>query len=97
MRIHDVIVKPVITEKGLSQGAQGLYVFEVNLKANKHMIKEAVEKLFNNVTVSSVRTVTTEGKKRRVGRRMMNKKSPNVKKAYVHLSKGKIDIIPNSQ
>ena len=97
MRIHNVIIKPIITEKALSQTARGLYVFEVDVKANKHMIKETIEKIFKDITVASVKTMVTHGKQKRVGRRMKTKQSPDTKKAYIYLSKGKIDIIPSSQ
>lgn len=93
MRINQVLIKAKITEKGLDKVKDSVYLFEVNRKANKHQIKEAVEKLFK-VVVDEVKTTIRKGKKRRVGRRMKTKKLPAKKLAYVKLKKGKIDIFP---
>ncbi|MEO8452865.1 MAG: 50S ribosomal protein L23 [Gemmatimonadota bacterium] len=55
--LHNTVIKPLITEK--SSAAYQLrkeYAFVVNPDANKHQIREALEKLFG-VTVTSVRTM----------------------------------------
>lgn len=92
MRIHDVIKRPLITEKAMT-GSGNVYAFEVDMSANKHQIKEAVEKLFK-VEVRAVKTLIRKGKTRRVGRRMKSKAMPDMKKAYVTVTKGTIDIVP---
>ncbi len=56
MRTEDVIVAPVITEKSNSGLQEGKYTFEVNKKATKIEIAEAVEKLFE-VKVLKVNTI----------------------------------------
>jgi large subunit ribosomal protein L23 len=64
---HQVILRPVITEKGTHQSTHenhNAYAFEVNLLANKDQIKHAVEELFG-VRVLKVRTQMRQGKKRR--------------------------------
>ena len=60
-------------------------VFEVDPKANKLEIKEAVEKLFN-VKVLKVRTIKVKGKRRRLGR--LEGKEKDWKKAIVTLRPG---------
>jgi large subunit ribosomal protein L23 len=61
------------------------YVFEVDKRANKHVIKQAIEGAFK-VKVDSVRTMIMPGKLRRMGRN--EGKSPTWKKAIVRLKKG---------
>jgi large subunit ribosomal protein L23 len=62
---HQVIIRPLITEKGTHQSAhRHAYPFEVNLWANKDEIKVAVEEMFN-VRVKKVRTMNMLGKRRR--------------------------------
>ena len=67
----------------------------MDCKANKNQIKEAVEVLFN-VHVSSIKTLIRKGKVKRVGSKMKLKTRPNVKKAFVTISEGKIDVIPKA-
>jgi large subunit ribosomal protein L23 len=60
-----VIIKPLITEKtNHQQNVRNTYAFEVQLDANKHQIKNAVESLYN-VKVLDVRTQVRKGKPRR--------------------------------
>jgi large subunit ribosomal protein L23 len=63
------------------------YVFEVDKKANKQMIKQAAEKLFK-VKVEDVRTMIVPGKTRRMGR--YEGKTATWKKAIVRLKKGEV-------
>ncbi len=66
MRPEDIIIAPIITEKS-SMGIQdGRYTFEVNKKATKIQIANAVEKLFE-VKVLKVNTVSVKGKEKRMG------------------------------
>jgi len=70
--------------------AQGKYAFEVAEEANKHQIKQAVEKAFR-VKVMAVNVMTVPGKTKRVGRRMVL--TPSHKKAIVTLKAGdKIEL-----
>ncbi|NLM33831.1 MAG: 50S ribosomal protein L23, partial [Clostridiales bacterium] len=46
MNSHDIIRKPVITEKSMAAMAEKKYTFIVNIKANKSQIKRAVEEVF---------------------------------------------------
>ena len=67
MFAEDIIIKPVLTEKGYDGIADKKYAFIVKKDANKTEIKLAVEKLFG-VQVASVNTVTCKGKLKRMGR-----------------------------
>lgn len=63
----DVLKRPIITEKSTDLSAEGQYVFEVDMTANKMQIKDAVEKIFD-VDVIAVNTMVVKPKKRRVYR-----------------------------
>ena len=58
---HDIIRKPVITEKSMAAMAENKYTFIVHISANKSQIKRAVEEVFN-VKVADVKTSRTMGK-----------------------------------
>ena len=78
-----IIKSHIVTERSTSlKEANNEYVFEVDKKANKHVIKTAVEKAFN-VKVDSVRTIVMPGKLKRMGR--FEGKTPVWKKAIVRL------------
>ena len=64
---YDVILKPVITEKSMRLMAENKYTFLVHPEANKQMIKEAVEKMFEGTSVARVNTMNIPGKKKRRG------------------------------
>lgn len=66
MDLHDVIRRPLVTEKGTDMMADGKYVFEVDPRANKTQIKQAVEAMFD-VKVRKVNTSRVPGKLRRRG------------------------------
>jgi len=85
VHLYEVLRRPLITEKGTSLQAQGKYAFEVASGANKHQVKDAVEKAFK-VKVTAVNTITVHGKRRRVGRRIVL--THPWKKAIVTLSPG---------
>jgi large subunit ribosomal protein L23 len=82
---HQVILKPLVTEKGMHQSeAHNQYTFQVNPAATKTDVRNAVEKLFE-VKVTKVVTQHRRGKPRRykftIGR------TKNWKKAIVTLPK----------
>lgn len=84
--LHDIVLRPLVTEKSSNlQQTENLYVFQVAYDANKHQVKDAVERLFG-VRVEDVRTVRVRGKVKRFGR-YYGKRS-NWKKAYVKLQEG---------
>jgi large subunit ribosomal protein L23 len=60
-----IIIRPLVTEKSTHQQAtRNTYAFEVDKRADKTQIKQAVEKLYD-VKVVDVRTLTRKGKSRR--------------------------------
>lgn len=95
MKINQVLVRPVLTEKATGLVRKQVYTFEVNKKSNKHQVKEALKKLYD-VEVEKVRIVMRKGKEKRVGRLMKSKMTPGLKIAYVTLSRGKIDLFPQA-
>ncbi len=88
----DLIIKPIVTEKGSLLLEQNKYVFEVVKKATKPEIKAAIQSLFD-VKVVKVNTLIPPRKKRRVGKFVGFK--PQHKRAIVTLNAGdKIDLFP---
>jgi large subunit ribosomal protein L23 len=90
--IHQILVEPHITEnstKNMVKSVKGVqiynYVFKVNIDANKHEIRDAIEKRFA-VKVDDVRTLIVRGKIKRV--RVVAGKKSNWKKAYIKLQPG---------
>ena len=81
---HDVILRPVLTEKGYDGIEEKRYVFEVAISANKTEIKQALEAVFEGIKVEKVNTVRTIGKMKRQGR--TQGRTAEIKKAYVILA-----------
>ena len=85
--VHDILVRPLITEKNTMLMERGKYGFEVHRQATKIQIREAVEKTFN-VKVRAVNTMNMPRKERRRGRRYGQ--VPGWKKAIVTLQPGDV-------
>jgi large subunit ribosomal protein L23 len=86
MNLHDVLLRPLVTEKGMTKKeSERTLCFHVAKDANKIQVKQAVEKLFN-IKVEEVRTANFEGKLRRRGR--FTGYRSDWKKAYVKLLPG---------
>lgn len=83
MNAYDIIRRPVITEKSMNEMADKKYTFIVDINANKHQIKEAVEEVFK-VKVDKVNTIKMMGKMKRMGR--YEGRRPGYKKAIVKLT-----------
>jgi large subunit ribosomal protein L23 len=96
--MSNIIKKPIFTEKATAANEQGTFVFEVDRKANKIQIKNAVDKMYG-VNVVNVRTQTYGGGKSSV--KYTNKgivEQPNrvTKKAIVTVATGEtIDLFNN--
>jgi len=89
-----ITLKPRMSEKTYAQSQDGVFVFDVDMDANKHQIAAAVASTYD-VTVTKVNIVVAKGKvKRRYSklRKYETGKRSNVKKAYVTLKEG--DSIP---
>ena len=63
MRAHDIIKRPILTEKSYAGIANKIYTFEVARDANKVEIRKAIEEIFS-VSVASVNTVSVKGHKK---------------------------------
>ena len=87
---HDIILRPVLTEKGYEGIEEKRYVFEVAISANKTEIKQALETVFEGIKVEKVNTVRTIGKMKRQG--LHEGRTAEVTKAYVKLAE---DSKPN--
>ena len=90
---HDIILKPVVSEKSYALSDMGQYTFVVAPNANKVQIKQAIEEIFK-VKVKNVNTLNRAGKRTRTrtgyGRRA------NEKRAIVTVAEGQsIDIFGN--
>ena len=80
---YNVIIRPLVTEQGMHfANVKSAYSFQVNRKANKTQIKNAVERIYG-VKVDKVRTANRLGKQRRKGRTMGT--TASWKKAVVYL------------
>jgi len=84
MNLYDVIKKPLVSEKAESLRANNCYVFEVDVNANKTLVKQAIRKIFG-VTPLKVNTLVSrsdaKANKFNIGY------TKRLKKAYVFLNK----------
>jgi len=98
MKLSEILVKPVLTEKANNQQEKlRRYAFKVNRKANKLEIKKAVEE-FYGVSVTDVNTVVVPGKNKarftKAG--FIKGVKPAYKKAYITVAEGEtIDLYAN--
>lgn len=67
MEARDVILRPVVTEASMAGMDDKRYTFDVNTKASKLQIKDAIEEIFD-VKVANVNVMNLKGKKKRMGR-----------------------------
>ena len=90
VQYYDVILKPIVTEKSMAAMGEKKYTFLVHTEANKTMIKEAIEKMFEGTKVKSVNTMNLDGKTKRRG--MTFGKTAASKKAIVKLTEDSQEI-----
>lgn len=90
VQYYDVILKPIITEKSMNAMGEKKYTFLVHPEANKTMIKDAVEKMFEGTEVKSVNTMNLDGKRKRRGTTVG--RTAKSKKAIVALTENSKDI-----
>ena len=90
VQYYDVILKPLVTEKSMNGMADKKYTFLVHPEANRTMIKEEVEKMFEGTKVKSVNTMNQSGKTKRRG--MTYGKTAKQKKAIVTLTEDSKEI-----
>ena len=89
MNAHDIILRPVITQKSTNLMDDKKYTFDVLLTATKTQVRNAVEKIFD-VKVKSVNIMNVRGKDKRVGRYFG--KTARRRKAIVTLTDDSNDI-----
>ncbi|GEK34078.1 50S ribosomal protein L23 [Kurthia sibirica] len=89
MEARDIIKRPVITEQSSAAMAEQKYTFDVDTRANKTEVKDAVELIFG-VKVEKVNIMNIKGKYKRVGKfgGYKNKR----RKAIVKLAEGEIEL-----
>ncbi len=85
MNPHQIVIRPLITEKNTNLMQLGKYSFEVDRNATKPQIRRAIEVLFS-VKVTAVHTMNVRGKMRRRGRETGY--TADWKKAVVTLAPG---------
>ena len=81
--LHDIIIKPIVTEQSMAETEKKKYVFQVAVDANKIEIRKAVEEIFG-VQVLSVNTINVPGKEKRMG--VHTGRRSATKKAIVRLT-----------
>ena len=87
MRIQEIIRRPLITEKSsLQRESTNVLTLEVDMRANKLLVKDAVEKAFD-VTVVDVNILIMAAKTSRRGSAIRIRR-PKWKKAVVTLQTG---------
>ncbi|MDR2538207.1 MAG: 50S ribosomal protein L23 [Bifidobacteriaceae bacterium] len=92
--LHDVLLRPVVSEKSYNRIDQGKYTFVVDPKTTKSQVKKAVEKVFG-VKVTKVNTLNRIGKTYRT--RFGTGKRKNIKHAIVTLAPGQMIDVFGSQ
>ena len=93
MTAHEIIIRPIVSERSYSEMEENKYTFEVHKDANKYQIKDAVEEIFN-VKVVRVNTMSVKPKIKRV--RYIAGKTRSWKKAVVTVAEGQtIEIFGN--
>lgn len=92
MRLNNIVLKPLISEKGVKLQDLHKYCFKVVRQATKADIRAEMKRLFS-VDVVDVNMCVVPGKKKRVPRTRWFTKAANWKKAFVTLKEGqKIDL-----
>jgi large subunit ribosomal protein L23 len=90
-RLHQIIVKPLDTEKAFGGQKAGKFTFQVKNDASKSEIKDAIEKYYG-VKVKSVTTSKIQAKTRKAGRRDIQKRSLAKKAIVTTVGAKTIDI-----
>nr|WP_172253796.1 50S ribosomal protein L23 [Bacillus haikouensis] len=67
MDVREIIKRPVITEASTDLMSEKKYTFEVDTRANKTQVKDAVEEIFD-VKVEKVNVMNYKGKFKRMGK-----------------------------
>ena len=93
MTAHEIIIRPIVSERSYSEMEQNKYTFEVHKDANKYQIKDAVEEIFG-VKVVRVNTLRVKPKTKRM--RYVAGQTRSWKKAVITVAEGdSIEIFGN--
>ena len=87
MEANRIIKKPILTEKSLQEATRGKYTFDVDLKANKKEIAQAVKEAFS-VNALVVRTRIMKGRRVRIRGTKLTRAATKFKKATVKIAAG---------
>jgi len=91
-QVHEIIIKPIISEQSLKEAQNGRYTFVVDRKASKDEIKKAIEKMFK-VSVVKIMTNIIKGTRTKLTKKRKTVSDISYKKARVNVKKGEsIDI-----
>lgn len=94
MRLSNLILKPIVTEKSYGLSGQGRYEFKVNMTATKGSIAMELKRLYG-VDAVEVKTAIMPGKKRRLAGSRLFSRPLKWKKAVAKLKEGQtIDLFP---
>jgi large subunit ribosomal protein L23 len=93
---QSIVLRPLLTEKSVVGAEKNKYTFQVDMRANKVEVRQAIEAMYPDAKVSAVNTMMVRGKSRRMsntgrGSKRMGKTAA-WKKAIVTLKAGKIPI-----
>jgi large subunit ribosomal protein L23 len=87
LTIYDIVKGPIITEKAYQLNSKlKQLIVQVHIQANKSLVRQALEKLFN-VKVEKIRIIIRKGKKR-LNNRRQEIKGKTIKKAIITLKDG---------
>lgn len=85
--MNSVIIKPLITEKTMTDAEKGKYSFIVAEAVGKKVIRKAIENAFS-VNVRGIMTTTVKGKRKHIGKNRREVAVSSFKKAIVQLKTG---------
>ena len=83
--LYDILLSPRYSEKATLLNGNNQYIFNVTKNADKKLIKEAIENVFD-VKVASVNTIMSKGKTKRF--KGVKGKRSDFKKAVITLEEG---------
>lgn len=97
MRINNILIKPIITEKSMSGTSAHNYTFKVALNTCKNVIANELKRMYN-VDAVDVKTMVMPGKNKRILKTNLHTKTNHWKKAVVKLKDGQhIDLFPKDK
>lgn len=93
MKINNIIISPILTEKATKLANSKVYSFLVSNRATKSNIKITLESLYK-VKTGQIRIILRKGKIKKVGRKSIPKQMSNKKIALVEIKEGTISLFP---